>query len=181
MLDALITSKTRVKLLLKFFLNPETKGYLRGLEQEFEEGSNAIRVELNRFEEAGLLSTSTSGNKKFFKANKSHPMFNDLNSIIRKYVGVDKIIEWMAEQSGDVEAVYLTGKLARGIDSNLIDLIVVGNKINQDFIQIMTEKAEKLIQKKVRWVPFKSEEFDKNKEEFEDLLLLWKRNLPKLK
>jgi len=31
MLQALITSKTRIKLMLKFFLNTSSTGYLRGL------------------------------------------------------------------------------------------------------------------------------------------------------
>ena len=51
MLDTLITSKTRIKLLLKFFLNAQTKSYLRSLEGEFGESTNAIRLELNKFEE----------------------------------------------------------------------------------------------------------------------------------
>jgi DNA-binding GntR family transcriptional regulator len=55
MLDTLVTSKTRLKLILKFFLNPGSRAYLRGLAEEFGESSNAVRLELNRFEEAGLL------------------------------------------------------------------------------------------------------------------------------
>ena len=55
MLDSLITSKTRIKLLLKFFLNSSMKAYLRGLAEEFGESTNAIRLELNHLEEAGLL------------------------------------------------------------------------------------------------------------------------------
>ena len=70
MLDTLITSKTRIKLLLKFFLNSNSSSYLRGLESEFGESSNAIRLELNKFEKAGLLTTTTNGNKKMFKADR---------------------------------------------------------------------------------------------------------------
>ena len=66
MIEGLITSKTRIKLLLKFFLNSETKSYLRSLESEFDESSNSIRVELNRLEAAGLLQSNLEGNKKIF-------------------------------------------------------------------------------------------------------------------
>ena len=69
MIETLISSKTRIKLLLKFFLNSNTTSYLRGLEGEFGESSNAIRVELNKLEEAGMLSSEVKGNKKMFKAN----------------------------------------------------------------------------------------------------------------
>jgi predicted transcriptional regulator len=78
MLDSLITSKTRIKLLLKFFLNSDNKSYLRNLEQEFGESSNAIRVELNRLEEADLLRSEVSGNKKFFSANTNQQHCKEL-------------------------------------------------------------------------------------------------------
>ena len=69
MLDSLVTSQTRIKLLKKFFLNSSTKAHLRGLETEFGESSNAIRVELNRFEGSGLLTSLWDGNKKVYQAN----------------------------------------------------------------------------------------------------------------
>ena len=78
MLETLITSKTRVKLLVKFFLNPQNKSYLRGLSEEFGESTNSIRLELNSFEEAGMLKSEMEGNKKLFKANPSFPLFEDL-------------------------------------------------------------------------------------------------------
>ena len=73
MLETLITSKTRIKLLLKFFLNIHNQGYLRSLESEFNESTNGIRQELNRFEHAGLLLTESEGNKKLYRANTNIP------------------------------------------------------------------------------------------------------------
>lgn len=158
MLDTLITSKTRIKLLLKFFLNSKTSSYLRNLESEFGESTNSIRVELNKFEEAGLLSTTTSGNKKLFKANTKHPMFGDIRNILLKYTGLDKIVEQVIEKLGNVEAVYLVGELAKGLDNPIIDLIFVGD-INKNYLLSLTEKTEKLIHKKVRFVIFSHDEF----------------------
>jgi len=92
-LDTLITSKTRIKLLLRFFLNSNTSSYLRNLEADFEESTNAIRLELNRFEKAGLLISGMERNRKVFKANTNHPLFPDINNILRKYVGFDQIVD----------------------------------------------------------------------------------------
>lgn len=55
MIETLISSKTRVKLLMKFFLNSNNVAYLRSLEEEFQESTNGIRLELNKFEKAGFL------------------------------------------------------------------------------------------------------------------------------
>ncbi|MBW7844614.1 MAG: ArsR family transcriptional regulator [Bacteroidia bacterium] len=159
MLDTLITSKTRIKLLLKFFLNSKTSSYLRNLEAEFGESTNSIRLELNKFEEAGLLKTSTNGNKKVFKANTKHPMFSDIQNILMKYTGIDKIVEQVINRLGNVEMVYIVGDLAKGIDSPIIDLVFVG-EIDKNYLLNLTEKAEKLINKKVRFVIFGSTEFE---------------------
>ena len=163
MLDILITSKTRIKLLLKFFLNSKTSSYLRNLENEFGESTNSIRLELNKFEDAGLLSTSMSGNKKLFKANTKHPMFSDIQNILMKYTGLDKIMEQVISKLGDVEAVYLVGQLAKGLDSTTIELVIVGN-INKPYLINLTEKTEKIIHKKVHFTLYTQEEFLEKKE-----------------
>ncbi|MCF8360467.1 MAG: hypothetical protein K9H26_17070 [Prolixibacteraceae bacterium] len=93
MLESLITSKTRIKLLLKFFLNSNTTAYLRNLATEFGESTNAIRQELNRFEDSGLLTSKINGNKKMFRANTGHPFFPEINKLLLKHSGIDKIIE----------------------------------------------------------------------------------------
>ena len=55
MLNSLITSKTRLRLLVKFFINATNAGYLRGLATEMQENTNAIRKELNNLSEAGYI------------------------------------------------------------------------------------------------------------------------------
>src|SRR6056297_3790839 len=106
MIESLITSKTRIKLLLKFFFNSQNKDYLRSLEKEFGESSNAIRIELNRFEAAGMLKSEYAGNRKYFQANTQHPLYNDINSILKKFIGIDKIIDQVTSQIGDLDAAY---------------------------------------------------------------------------
>ena len=158
MIESLITSKTRIKLLLKFFLNSQTKSYLRSLESEFNESTNSIRVELNRLESAGLLGTSLEGNKKMFFANTQHPLFRDINSILRKFIGIDQIIENVTSQIGDLEAAYLTGDFALGKDSRIIDLALVGDNLDRSYIDQLVEKAESYISRRIKYIILNSEE-----------------------
>ena len=172
MLDSLITSKTRVKLLLKFFLNSKTKSYLRNLEQEFGESSNPIRVELNRLEGAGLLTSEVAGNRKYFFANTKHPLFGDINNILKKIVGIDQIIERITSQIGDLEAAYVTGDFAKGRDSKIIDLVLVGKNLDNNYIANLVEKAESLIDRKVRYLvltPDQMQDYFREK----PVLLIW--------
>jgi hypothetical protein len=176
MLDALITSKTRIKLLLKFFLNSSKQDYLRNLETELGDNTNAIRVELNKLEAAGLLKSFVKGNKKFFQSNTTHPLFSDIQSILMKITGLDELMKRVLDNVGDLEKVYLTGALAHGNESEIIDLILVG-KVNREYFSELIAKAEKFIQKKIRFVVFQPQEFlDKRaKILHENDLLLWEK------
>jgi hypothetical protein len=177
MLDALITSKTRIKLLLKFFLNSNNRDYLRSLESEFGDSSNSIRQELNKLEAAGLLLSNSNGNKKIFNANIKHPLFPEINSILMKFTGLDQLLIHVINQLGDLSEVYLIGDLGRGIDSELIDLVFVGN-VNRDYLNKLIEKSEKHIKKKIRYVLYSFEEFSIKKDKIISPhdLLLWKVN-----
>jgi predicted nucleotidyltransferase len=157
MIETLISSKTRIKLLLKFFLNSSTTSYLRNLESEFGDSTNSIRLELNRLEEAGMLTSFLQGNKKFFRANTDHPLFGEVHNILLKYIGFDKIIENIIERLGDVEKVYVSGAFARGLDSQIIDLVFIGD-VNKNFLIELIDKVEILIKRKLRYVVFDSEE-----------------------
>ena len=177
MIETLISSKTRIKLLMKFFLNSKNTAYLRNLEEEFGESTNGIRLELNKFEKAGFLESHAEGNKKIFKANTEHPLFKEINSIIRKMTGLEYVVDYIVQRIGDLEKVYLVGKLSKGQDGNIIDLVLVGNKLNKAFLIEQIEKAEKKIDKKIRYVHFTVDEFDmsKIKEPGMHPLLLWSR------
>lgn len=176
MLDTLITSKTRLKLLLKFFVNGNTSSYLRSLESEFNEGSNAIRLELNRFEKAGLLNSSLSGNKKIFTSNKNHPMFSSLQSMVRKYIGLDEIVSGIVGKIGDLEKVVVTGRIASGLDSQVVDLIIVGGNIDRVYLQKIVVKAESIIHKKISFVVFDSMNLDAYIEnDKKELLVIWNK------
>ena len=174
MLESLITSKTRAKLLLKFFLNPNTSAYLRGLADEFGESTNGVRVELNRLLEAGLLECADEGRMKVYRANTRHPLFPELQSIAAKTLGIDQVVEQVVSRLGNVELALVTGDYARGVDSGLIDLVLVG-KIDKSYFESLAAKIEGMMQRKIRPLFLTREEFARLKERItsESTLLLW--------
>jgi hypothetical protein len=175
MLETLISSKTRIKLLIKFFLNSNNTAYLRNLEEEFGESTNGIRLELNKFEKAGFLTSIFEGNKKIFTANTKHPLFADINRIVMKMMGVEYVVDYILERVGNLEEVYLVGKLAKGQDAEVINIVLVGDNLDKVFLIEQIEKAEKKINKKIQYTIYSSQEFnvDKIKEGRVNPLLLW--------
>lgn len=175
MLNCLITSETRIKLLKKFFLNASTRAYLRGLEAEFGESTNAIRVELNRFESSGLLTSTRDGNKKVYQANINHPLYSDIHNIILKETGIDRVIEKVINRLGNLVSVYLTGDFAQGKDSRIIELILVGSDIDREYLARKVIQAEEMVGRKVSYIVLHPGEAESYLMGFQpsDLLPLW--------
>ena len=149
MLDSLITSKTRLRMLIKFFINAANKGYLNGLANEFNESTNSIRKELNNLSAAGYLLKVKSDNKVIYNANKKHPLFTVLQKVIRQHLGIEDIIDSILDKIGDVSSVAIVGDYEKGIDSGLIKVVLLGDEININYLEDIIVKVEKKITRKV--------------------------------
>jgi len=176
MLNTLITSKTRVRLLVKFFLNPTMKSYLRQLADEFGESTNSVRIELNRLTEAGLLESFAEGNTIMYQAKESYPLFPEIKSIVSKITGIDTIIEDVFNKLGSVDKAYLIGDYAKGIDSGTIEIILVGDKVEEKVLIELVKKAEELIGRTINYSIFNKEELiNYNNLNKAPILVLWSR------
>jgi hypothetical protein len=173
MLETLITNKTRLKLLLKFFLNSNSSSYLRNLETEFDESSNAIRIELNRFEEAGLLVSNSERNRKIFRANVEHPLFPDLHSILMKYTGFDQIVDKIIYKLGGIIRAYITGDLAKGKDTKDIDLVLIGKEIDSAYLNSLITKVEKIINRTIHCLIITEQEETAFRSLHKEALVIW--------
>ena len=151
MLEAIITSKTRLKLLTKFFLNSGTQAYLQELAAEFGESSNGIRVELNRLTEAKLLITSRKGRTILYQANTQHGLFHTTQEALQKNVGLDRLVDLLVKRCGDIEAAWVVGEYARGVDCGLIDIVILGS-VNLSEFQKTVDKTSRLIKRKIRYL-----------------------------
>ena len=152
MLNSLITSKTRLRMLIKFFVNAANNGYLNGLANEFNESTNSIRKELNNLSSAGYLQKSKNNNKVIYNANTSHPMFGVLQKIVRQHLGLEEIVETVIDRIGDVDQIALTGEYAKGIDSGNIEIIINGKDVNKDYLDNIKPKIKKKIGRSVSFL-----------------------------
>ena len=152
MLGSLITSKTRLRMLIKFFVSAANNGYLNGLANEFKESTNSIRKELNNLSEAGYLLKSKENNRIIYNANTSHPMFEVLQKIVRQHLGLEDIVETVIERIGDVDLIALTGEYAKGIDSGIIEIIINGKEMNEDYLNNIKPKIKKKIGRDVTFL-----------------------------
>ena len=162
MLEQLITSKTRLRLLIKFFISQANKGHLNGLANEMGESTNGIRKELNHLQKAGYLNKLRVNNKIEYNANTKHPLFETLRKVVLKHLGLEDLVEKVLERMGNVDQIILVGDYAKGNDSGLIEVFLIGQDLNMGYISQIEDKIEALIGRKVSF--YLASKFLKDKE-----------------
>jgi len=173
----LISSKTRIKLLIRFFFNPNTSSYLRELAKEFNVSTNSVREELNQLTRIKLLTSKKSGRQVHYKANQEHPLFPELKSMVSKALGIDQVIDSIVNRLGDLERAYLLDDYAEGKDTGIIDLLLVGD-INQYHLNDLSRKTERYIKRKIRSLVLSRDEYKNFEPKLKACphILIWEAN-----
>ncbi|MFC1533920.1 winged helix-turn-helix domain-containing protein [Thermodesulfobacteriota bacterium] len=170
----LIASKTRIKLLVRLFFNPEARSYLRELAKEFNVSTNSVREELNQLTKTKFLNSEKDGRQVYYMANRKHPLFPELRSMVNKVMGLDQVIDGIINRLGDLELAFLIDDYAEGKDTGIVDLLLVGN-INEYHLNDLSRKTERYIKRKIRSLVLNQEEFQEMLPNLEEKsrLLIW--------
>jgi DNA-binding transcriptional ArsR family regulator len=156
--NALISSKTRIQILMRLFLDTAHHAHLRQLARELAASPSQVRDELRQLSEAGLLLSRQEGRQLVYRANAAHPMFPELRSMVHKALGMDRILDSIVRRLGDLEQAILIDDYAQGRDTGLVDLILVGD-INQQNLLDLVAKTERYVNRKIRTLVLTSKEF----------------------
>jgi hypothetical protein len=61
-------------------------------------------------------------------------------------------VDEVVEKIGDVEEAYVTGDFAIGKNGKTIDILLIGNDIHKDYLIKLVDKAEAMINRKIRYL-----------------------------
>jgi len=110
------------------------------------DAGNAHRV-LRRFEQAGLVTATRSGNQRHYQANRESPIFAELQGIMRKTSGLADVIRDALEPFGQrIEQAFVFGSVARGEAGprSDVDLMVVGEVSFAEVVEAVYPLHERL-------------------------------------
>lgn len=158
LLGSLITSKMRIRILMRLFLNPSQQAYLRELATEFQASPSQVREELGNLRDTGLLQSMRRGRQTFYQANPDHPLYPELHSMVKKSLGMDRILESIIERLGHLHLAILLDDYAQGKDTGIIDLALVGD-INTRNLADLVNKTEHYIGRKIRTLVMTEQEY----------------------
>ena len=161
-------------MLLKIFTNSASTSYMRSMAEEFGESTNSIRHELTNLSKAGYLVSQEEGRTIVYKANTQHPLYNEVKSLVHKYLGFDKIIDQILSRLGALDAAYVVGDYAIGKDTGTIELLLVG-EVNRAYLDKLILKAKDLLHRNVKADIISTTQFERQSKQLDKALLIWNR------
>lgn len=127
-LSQLLSSGVRAGIFrLLFGLAPEEL-HVRGLARKSGFHEATVRQELKKLKQLHLVSERRDGNRTYYQANRSHPLYGEIHRMVLKTSGlVDVLAGALAGQPIDVAFVF--GSLAAGAETaeSDVDLMVIGD------------------------------------------------------
>ena len=160
MLNDLIISRVRVKLLEIFLSSPDQIIHVRDLVRRSKEEINAVRRELAHLEKAGILAKEPRANRIYYSFRKDYPLYYDLLELVAKTTGLGKALLKNKNKLGRVKFVMLSGRFARNIPGSAeqVDLLVVGTVVVAEVAALVREEEVRK-GREIFFTPMTEEEF----------------------
>jgi len=138
--------KVRAELLHLLFLDSETSLHLRELARLSGLAVGTVQREVSNMREAELIQEKRDGNRLYFSANKQHPIFSELRSIILKTSGLSQPLSDAISTVRGVDLAFVYGSIAKGdFDAGSdIDLYIIGSVGLRKLASKLREVSESL-------------------------------------
>ena len=159
MLEVLISSETRVRLLTLFLMNPGKEYYIRQIERLVGKNYALVRKELARLESFGLLTSEAKGNQTYYSVDRNFFLYPELQRLVLKTEGVAQALKERLADIGDVECIFIYGSFASGTAGakSDIDLFIVGD-VDEDRLIPLLNESERTLQREINYTLIKKEE-----------------------
>lgn len=179
MLEHLFSSRTRVKLLKRFLLNPKEKYYVRELTRDINERINSVRRELENLSKLGLLINFTQNQKKYYQVNTDFLLYPELTALMTKAQSLleDKLVDKLRKIK-NIKYCVLTGRFVQNNEVQT-DLLIVGNNLNQSKVKDVIKRLEKHFDQELNYTIMTLQEFS-HRSEMTDKFIYNIINSPKI-
>lgn len=154
-------SKVRVKLLKIFLVDPAKIYYVRELVRLTSEEINAVRRELERMMNCGMIKQEKRGNRLYYGFRKDYLYYFELLQMVAKSTGLGHLIIKNRNRIGKIKYAILSGKFSRHQrhTENDVDLLIVGEIVMENLSEIISN-FEKESERELNYSVMTKEEFD---------------------
>jgi hypothetical protein len=171
-LQDFMISRVRVKIMELFFQQPTEMFYVREITRNTHEEINAVRRELDRMIECGILRSEERGNRLYYYLNKQYLFFPELLRMVVKSTGLGEKLFKLRRKLGSVNFIMFSGKFIQYDPAKRgdVDVLIVGDIVLAELEAVMKEEEQK-IGRDINYTVLKYDEFEFRKQRRDPFLM----------
>jgi predicted nucleotidyltransferase len=127
-LSEILSSKVRAEVFRLLFGMNDTPLHVREIERRSGFAIGTIQTEMKKLYKLNLVLKNRDGNRLYYRANRQHPIYSDIHSLVIKTVGLIDVLKKVLAGEKAIRTAFIFGSSAEGsekADSD-IDLMVIG-------------------------------------------------------
>jgi len=144
-LTDIFSSKTRAGLFRVLFGVGPGERHLRDLERLTDASIGAVQNEIGNLTRLGLVTARRDGNRKYFAANRDHPLYPEIHAMVLKTCGLRDVLAETLVDAG-ILCAFVFGSLARGEEQpgSDVDLMVIGSVGLRRLSELLSGVSERI-------------------------------------
>ncbi len=126
-LAKILSSRVRSEIFRLLFGLSDNELYVREIERRTGLSIATVRQELKKLLQMELLLARRDGNRLYYRGNKEHPLFPDIQSMVLKTVGIVEPLKEVLDKES-VNIAFIFGSVANNREGAVsdLDLMVIG-------------------------------------------------------
>lgn len=161
---AVLFPQVRAEVLRLLFADASRELHLRDLTRQSGLGLGTVQGELEKLSASDLVTSRRDGNRRYYRANSSHPLFPDLQQLVLKTSGLRDVLADALRDIKGVEVAFVFGSLASnaGKAASDVDLFVIGDVGLRGLATALRGVAE-VLAREINPITMTAEEFRKRR------------------
>jgi predicted nucleotidyltransferase len=165
-LAEIVSSKVRAEILRLLFADSTKEIHMRELARISGMAIGTIQTELKKLTRLGLVTSRRDGNRLYFRAHKTHPLYPDIRNMVIKTTGLADVLRLALGKSNRIQWAFIFGSFARNEESaeSDIDILIIGELGLRGATRLLFEAdAADMISREINPYVLTAQEFRKRK------------------
>jgi predicted nucleotidyltransferase len=144
-LQAIFYSKVRAEVFRLLFGLKAERTYLNAMIGVTGFASRSLEEELAKLRKLELIVAARDGNRVYYSANQTHPLYPEIRNIVLKTTGLKDVLA-SALKSDLIDHAFVFGSFARMSEraGSDVDLMIIGRLTNRELAVLLRGVAEQL-------------------------------------
>lgn len=144
-LNQIISSQARSEIFRLLFGVQTAPLHLREIQRQSKLAASTIQAELRKLTALELVTARVDGNRTYFAANRTHPLFPEIQGLVLKTVGLADVLQ-EALLNQQIQLAFVFGSMAARNEKAVsdIDLMVLGSLGLRKLSSLLSGASERL-------------------------------------